>query len=125
MNGAMPSDSLLSTWHEFWRPIEEKTDHPINIQRTMRGRIEAAGFQNIHEKEYNCPIGQWPKHRVYKDAGTTNMMTWKNGTEGMLAITTKATSEADESRMEHVPPYEVWIAGTVESGAGSCLACER
>lgn len=84
MNGAMPADSIIAGLYKQFTAVCNNANTPIDIERTMRGRIEAAGFQNVQEREYKAPIGAWPKHKVYKDAGIMNMMSWKNGTEGML-----------------------------------------
>ena len=48
----------------------------------MRAAIEKAGFVNAQEKLYKLPIGGWPKHPVYKDAGRVNREHWKSGLEG-------------------------------------------
>lgn len=47
----------------------------------MKAQIEKAGFVNVQEKLYKCPLGSWPKNKVYKDAGTVNMEHWKTGLE--------------------------------------------
>ena len=48
----------------------------------MKAQIEKAGFVNVQEKLYKCPLGSWPKHKIYKDAGRVNMEHWKTGLEG-------------------------------------------
>lgn len=91
-NDAMPADSILASFAGMFGDVCDRAGVPIDIQKTMRGRIEAAGFTNVQEKEYKAPIGGWPKNRVFKDAGTMNMMSWKQGTEGMSSPSTPATS---------------------------------
>lgn len=86
MNDAMPDDAILKGWHGMFVDVCDNAGFPIEIQKTMRGRMEAAGFTNVHEKEYKAPIGAWPKRRQYKDAGIMNKMSWVNGTEGMWSL---------------------------------------
>lgn len=50
----------------------DTTDHLIR-------RIEAAGFTNVQSQDYKMPIGTWPKHPIYKDAGRVNMVQMKTG----------------------------------------------
>lgn len=50
----------------------------------MRSRIEAAGFTNIQQQDYKMPLGTWPKHPVYRDAGRVNIQMLKNGLEGVF-----------------------------------------
>ena len=83
MNNAMPKDSITAGLYEMFKEVCDNAGVPIDIEKTMRGSIEKAGFENVKEIEYKAPIGSWPKHKVYKDAGIMNMMSWKNGTEGM------------------------------------------
>lgn len=48
----------------------------------MKASFEKAGFVNAQEKLYKCPIGAWPRDKIYKDAGRVNMEHWKSGLEG-------------------------------------------
>lgn len=38
----------------------------------MKAAIEAAGFVNVREKEYNEPMGEWIKNARLKEAGEFN-----------------------------------------------------
>lgn len=81
-DGSLPPDSLLAGWGKTFLECGEAAGRPLNTQLTMRDAIERAGFTEIHEKEYKCPIGPWPKHPVYKDAGRVNSVQWRSGLEG-------------------------------------------
>ena len=52
----------------------------------MRAHIEAAGFTNLHEKLYRCPIGDWAKHPVLKEAGKFNKIQFLQGMEGVSHV---------------------------------------
>lgn len=55
----------------------------------MRDLAEKAGFINIHERDYKFPIGTWPKHPVYKEAGEMFEQSFREGLQGwvMFALT--------------------------------------
>lgn len=81
-DGSLPSDSLLAGWGPTFLGCGERSGRPLDTQLTMRAAIEKAGFVDVHEKLYKCPIGAWPKDPVLKDAGAVNMEHWMTGLEG-------------------------------------------
>ncbi|OBT98479.1 hypothetical protein VE01_03534 [Pseudogymnoascus verrucosus] len=81
-DGSLKPDSLLAGWGQTFLDCASDAGRPLNTQTTMRDSIAAAGFTEIREKLYKCPIGEWPKHPVYKDAGRVNAVHWKSGLEG-------------------------------------------
>ena len=50
----------------------------------MKGQLEAAGFTNVQVQDYKVPIGTWPKHPIYKDAGRVKAAEMKSGMEGWI-----------------------------------------
>ncbi|KFY49318.1 hypothetical protein V496_10102 [Pseudogymnoascus sp. VKM F-4515 (FW-2607)] len=81
-DGSLKPDSLLAGWGQTFLDCAAHAGRPLDTQLTMRDSIAAAGFTEIREKLYKCPIGEWPKHPVYKDAGRVNAVHWKSGLEG-------------------------------------------
>ncbi|KKA18599.1 hypothetical protein T310_7458 [Rasamsonia emersonii CBS 393.64] len=81
-DGSLPPDSLLAGWGPTFLGCGERSGRPLDTQLTMRAAIEKAGFVDVHEKLYKCPIGAWPKDPVLKDAGAINMEHWTTGLEG-------------------------------------------
>ncbi len=79
----MPKDSLLASVGPLFIQCAETAGKSLTIMDTMRASIEEAGFINVHEKNYKMPIGPWPKHPVYRDAGRVTLEVWKKGMEGM------------------------------------------
>ena len=78
----VPPGSTLEHWGPNFLGCAERADRPLNTEATMRASIEKAGFVNVHEKIYKCPLGGWPKDKLFKDAGRVNMEHWKTGLEG-------------------------------------------
>lgn len=79
----LPADSLISGWGPMFVRCCEKTGKHLDTTNTFRSRIEAAGFQNVHEKTYKVPIGEWVKDPVLKEAGKFQKMQVLSGLEGV------------------------------------------
>lgn len=50
-----------------------------DVGSLRRPGIEAAGFINIHEKDFKVPIGDWLKHPMYKEFGDLRLTQFKEG----------------------------------------------
>lgn len=42
-----------------------KTGKRLDAVETFKGRIEAGGFTNIHEKLYKLPVGEWRVDKTF------------------------------------------------------------
>ena len=80
-DGTLPLDSKLGDWERMSNRIGEKWGHPFNIIGTMKESLVDAGFVNVKEVEYKIPVGTWPKHKVYKEAGRCNLEQLETGLE--------------------------------------------
>lgn len=85
-DGTVPPDSELANWGQKFEAFGRIINRPFNVFDTMKDSISAAGFTNIHEKLYKVPLGDWPKHPVYKDAGRLNEETFRAGMEGFAMM---------------------------------------
>lgn len=99
-DGTLPPDSELANWGQKFEAFGEIIDRPFNVFNTMRASIEAAGFTNIHEKVYKVPIGDWPKHKLYKDAGRFNEEGFREGMEGFAMMLFTSVGEKPWSAEE-------------------------
>ena len=82
----------------------ENAGRPADTYDTMKGRIERAGFINIQQKDYMCPIGGWHQDPTLRDAGIIGKEVFKSGAEGwvMWLLTNyglPAPWEADQVRL--------------------------
>lgn len=59
-----------------------KTGKKLNTIETFKGRIEAGGFTNIHDKLYKLPVGDWARDPILKEAGKFNKQHFEEGLEG-------------------------------------------
>lgn len=79
----------------MFKRLGQKAGRPIDNYSTMRSGIEAAGFVNVHQQDYKCPIGAWPSLPVYKDAGKMSMQQFKAGMEGWVMMILTRVSHYD------------------------------
>lgn len=81
-DGTFPPDCYLAKWGPMFLRAAEKAGRPLDTVDTFKGRIEAAGFVNIHEKVYKVPIGEWTRNPILKEAGRFNKAHLLAGIEG-------------------------------------------
>ena len=94
-DGSLPADSLLADWGAKMAACVASTGNPTDVSSLMRPGIEAAGFINIHEKDFKVPIGDWPRHPIYKEVGDLRLTQFKEGLTGwvMWALTSRCSSQ--------------------------------
>lgn len=80
----MPKDSFLAKHGAVAEPIVAQTGFNMKVPDLMRAGIENAGFINVHERDFKMPLGEWPKHPIYKEAGRLNKINFMQGLEGWL-----------------------------------------
>ena len=71
-DGALPKDGYLAGWGDDFLGCAERSGRCLDTQITMKEVIDKAGFTDIQERLYKCPIGGWPKGVVLKEAGKFN-----------------------------------------------------
>lgn len=81
-DGTLPPDSLIAGWGDNFEGCADRAGRSLATQRTMKAKIEAAGFVNVQEKLYKVPIGRWPRDKVLKETGRINQEHWSSGLEG-------------------------------------------
>lgn len=85
-DGSCPPDAKVLNTPNVIGVAAEASDNPTNVYETMKERIEKAGFINIQEKVLKMPIGDWPRHPVYKDVGKCMKEHFLSGMEGWAMV---------------------------------------
>ena len=62
----------------------DNAGRPADTYTTMRSRIERAGFINVQQKDYICPLGGWHPDPTMRDAGIIGKEVFKSGAEGWV-----------------------------------------
>lgn len=73
----LPEDSVLNKWFATLYPAARQTGHSFDVTDWMKQDIEEAGFVNLHETDFKVPLGEWPQHPIYKEAGRLSMIHFK------------------------------------------------
>lgn len=81
-DGTLPADSGLAKWGHLMNAAMAKTGKRLDTIDTFKGRIEAGGFTNIHEKLYKLPVGEWTRNPMLREAGRFNQKHFEEGLEG-------------------------------------------
>jgi SAM-dependent methyltransferase len=81
-DATLPKDSSLASWGPTFLGCGARSGRPLDTQETMKDRILAAGFVNVQEDLFKCPLGPWPKGNRIKEAGKVNWQHWNAGFEG-------------------------------------------
>ena len=74
-----PPGSLLADFANVIFECAKKTGNATDITDWMSEEIRAAGFVKLHERDIKMPIGDWPSHPIYKEAGGLAMTHFKGG----------------------------------------------
>ncbi|KAK5126839.1 hypothetical protein LTR08_004589 [Meristemomyces frigidus] len=103
-DGSLPPDSLIAGWGQNFLDCAVRAGRSLATQTTMGSKIERAGFVNVHEQLFKCPIGSWPKNKTFKEAGRINFHHWSSGLDGWaMSLLTKFGApqpwSADEVRV--------------------------
>lgn len=51
----------------------------LRIVDEAREKMIAAGFTDVVERRFRCPIGTWPKNTHFKQLGRYNRLQWEEG----------------------------------------------
>ena len=78
-----PPKRCLHTQLQRMRPRRGRELEPPPGHSTHNATdLEKAGFVDIHEKHYRCPIGPWARDATLKEAGRLHYHHWATGMEG-------------------------------------------
>ncbi|KAK2796194.1 hypothetical protein FQN52_000172 [Onygenales sp. PD_12] len=106
-DSTLAADNVLVKFGPTLYRCAARTGRGLDTARTMRAALEKAGFTDVHEHVYKCPIGSWPKGEQLKAAGQVNQAQWLFAVEGWaMRLLTK-----------HAEP-KPWTAGQVRTYVG-------
>lgn len=72
----------FTTWSNIFEELGTKIGKTFQIVDQSRDRIEAAGFENVHETRLKLPIGTWSKDKKLKEWGMWNRVFLEDALEG-------------------------------------------
>ncbi|EAW14444.1 class I SAM-dependent methyltransferase [Aspergillus clavatus NRRL 1] len=105
---------LVLEWQEYVNAASKQFGKYMNVAPEMRGWMEDAGFVNVTDSSYKCPVGSWPKSPRLKEIGRAGRITVYEAVEPYtLALFTRvlgwscedAQAYVDKVRMELLKPH--------------------
>ena len=83
-DGTLPADSLLAGYSALMKATAENAGNPVELRANMRRLMSSVGFQDFQELDYKFPVGDWPKHKLYRDSGKCGLISFKKGVDGYV-----------------------------------------
>lgn len=125
-DGTMPADSLIASWSQMFIDICRPIGKPLDYANTFKSRIEAhGGFQNIHEKVYKVPYGNWTKNKILKEAGVINKTHFLQGMEGYAMFALTKLGKPEPWSPEEVQAYLAKVRKEMNMGWHTYLEIRR
>lgn len=81
--------TIFEEWGKVSLQAGEAFGKSLSIVDESRPKMVAAGFQEVVERRFRCPIGPWPSDPHLKELGLYNHLQWEEGIEGwtMMLLT--------------------------------------
>jgi hypothetical protein len=82
--------TVFEEWGKVSLEAGDAFGKTLRIVDESRTKMIAAGFTEVVERRFKCPIGSWPKDPYLKELGRYNRLQWEEGIEGwtMMLLTT-------------------------------------
>ncbi|KAI9778816.1 MAG: hypothetical protein M1839_007906 [Geoglossum umbratile] len=88
-NSLTPEHGMFR-WIGFLDEASTKMGKKLNIADTFKDLVGTAGFKDVHDDVYKCPIGHWPKDKRLKELGAWGLLVTLEGLEPYsLALLTR------------------------------------
>jgi hypothetical protein len=81
--------TIFEKWGEVSLQAGEAFGKSLRVAETAKSKITRAGFVDVVERRFKCPIGPWAKDPRLKELGMYNRLNWEEGIEGwtMMLLT--------------------------------------
>ncbi|KAI8674712.1 hypothetical protein NCS57_00369900 [Fusarium keratoplasticum] len=87
-DGTVKKDSALDRWGNIFIEASKKTGRTFTVldEGIQRKAMEEAGFVDIEEWNFKCPINPWPKDPRLKEIGEFGQLFGTQDTEGFIVF---------------------------------------
>lgn len=81
--------SIFEEWGRVSLQAGDAFGKTLRIVDEARAKMIAAGFTDVTERRFKCPIGPWARDPRLKELGLYNRLQWEEGIEGwtMMLLT--------------------------------------
>ena len=73
---SFPEDCAVKKWSDLIVEGTTKLGRPANSAKQYKLQLEAAGFENVVEKQYRWPQNRWPKDKKMKELGVFSPLSY-------------------------------------------------
>ncbi|KAH8696635.1 putative TAM domain methyltransferase [Talaromyces proteolyticus] len=80
-DGTHQGPNLLREWCERLEEASVRFGKRIGVASNLRERLEAAGFVDVVDDSYKCPVGPWPRDQRLKRIGKIHLACCLEGIE--------------------------------------------
>jgi len=89
-DGTLKEDMAIYQLGNYFVDASKALGRRINAAPEYKSMMEAAGFEDVVEKQFKWPINSWPKDKYYKELGQWTFANLDSGIEGLtLALFTR------------------------------------
>ncbi|KAF5633323.1 demethylmenaquinone methyltransferase [Fusarium tjaetaba] len=87
-DGTVTYDSAMAQWGRIFIQASEKIGNSFTVvdDKVQRPALEEAGFVDIHEWEFKCPLNPWPADPKLKEIGRFGEVFLTQDTEGFVTL---------------------------------------
>ncbi|KAF5227093.1 hypothetical protein FANTH_14875 [Fusarium anthophilum] len=87
-DGTVTYDSAMAQWGRIFIQASEKIGNSFTVvdDKVQRPALQEAGFVDIHEWEFKCPLNPWPKDPKLKEIGRFGEVFLTQDTEGFVTL---------------------------------------
>ncbi|SCO88740.1 related to TAM domain methyltransferase [Fusarium oxysporum] len=87
-DGTVTYDSAMAQWGRIFVEASKKIGNSFTVvdDKVQRPALQEAGFVDIHEWEFKCPLNPWPKDPKLKEIGRFGELFLTQDTEGFVTL---------------------------------------
>ncbi|EFE30941.1 uncharacterized protein ARB_02134 [Trichophyton benhamiae CBS 112371] len=111
-DGTLTADHALDKWSRLCLEACEKLERPLDVAKSHKSRMEAAGFVDVVEVVHKWPQNSWAKDPKLKEIGNWTMT---NMLEGLQALTIGPFTRGLGWSLEQVEAFLIDVRNDVKN----------
>lgn len=84
-DNSLPENSQILELYNVLAEYGSKIGIDLAVAQKFKGMIEAAGFEDVQEKVFDLPLGDWPEGRRMKEVGIFQRFQMVEGIHGIAS----------------------------------------
>jgi hypothetical protein len=104
-DNSLPENSQIMELYNLLAEIGKKVGIDLAVAQKFKGMIEDAGFEEVQEKTFDLPLGNWGEGRRMKEIGLCQQVQMTEGLQGIASGLLTRVAGWSQDRVE------VFLAG--------------